>query len=87
MIQLRHLVQSQLRRGTLRSLDDQGTLDAAVVDPVGFLAIGARPLVIDEVQRAGEPLVRGIKLAVDRDPARGQFVLTGSSNFLTVPTT
>ena len=80
------LVQSQLRGGTLRSLDDQGTLDAAVADPVGFLALGARPLIIDEVQRAGEPLVRAIKLAVDRDPAPGQFVLTGSSNFLTVPT-
>jgi uncharacterized protein len=80
------LVQSQLRGGTLRSLDDQGILDAAAADPAGFLAIGSRPLVIDEVQRAGEPLVRAIKLAVDRDPAPGQFVLTGSSNFLTVPT-
>jgi hypothetical protein len=55
-------------------------------DPVGFLALGQRPLVIDEVQRAGEPLVRAIKLAVDQDPTPGQFVLTGSSNFLTVPT-
>jgi predicted AAA+ superfamily ATPase len=80
------LVQSQLRGGTLRSLDDQGILDAAVADPVGFLTLGARPLVIDEVQRAGEPVVRAIKLAVDRDPSPGQFVLTGSSNFLTVPT-
>jgi uncharacterized protein len=80
------LVQSQLRGGTLRSLDDQGTLNAALADPSGFLALGARPLVVDEVQRAGEPLVRAIKLAVDRDPSPGQFVLTGSSNFLTVPT-
>ncbi len=80
------LVQSQLGSGTLRSLDDQGTVNAAVADPAGFLALGTRPLVIDEVQRAGEPLVRAIKLAVDRDPGPGQFVLTGSSNFLTVPT-
>lgn len=80
------LVQSRLGGGTLRSLDDQGTLDAALADPVGFLGFGSRPLVIDEVQRAGEPLVRAIKLAVDRDPSPGQFVLTGSSNFLTVPT-
>ncbi len=80
------LVQSHLDTGTLRSLDDQGTLDSALTDPVGFLALGQRPLVIDEVQRAGEPLVRAIKLAVDHDPAPGQFVLTGSSNFLTVPT-
>ena len=80
------LVQSQLGGGTLRSLDDQGTLASALTDPVGFLALGQRPLVIDEVQRAGEPLVRAIKLAVDHDPTPGQFVLTGSSNFLTVPT-
>ena len=80
------LVQSQLRSGTLRSLDDQGTINAALADPSGFLALGARPLVVDEVQRAGEPLVRAIKLAVDRDPSPSQFVLTGSSNFLTVPT-
>jgi len=80
------LVQSRLRGGTLRSLDDPGTLDAAIADPLGFVELGPRPLVIDEVQRAGEPLVRAIKLTVDRDPGAGQFVLTGSSNFLTVPT-
>ena len=80
------LVRAELRDGTFRSLDDQATLNAALADPVGFLAIGARPLVIDEIQRAGEPLVRAIKLNVDRDPAPGQFVLTGSSNFLAVPT-
>ena len=80
------LVRAQLGNGTYRSLDDQATLNAALADPVGFLALGAKPLVIDEVQRAGEPLVRAIKLNVDRDIAPGQFVLTGSSNFLTVPT-
>lgn len=80
------LVRAQLGDGTFRSLDDQATLNAALADPTGFLAFGARPLVIDEIQRAGEPLVRAIKLSVDRDPAPGQFVLTGSSNFLTVPT-
>ena len=80
------LVRSQLSQGTLRSLDDQGTLDAALGDPVGFLAFGQRPLVIDEVQRAGEPLARAIKLLVDQDPSPAQFILTGSSNFLTVPT-
>jgi hypothetical protein len=79
-------VQSQLGGGTLRSLDDQGTLDSALIDPIGFLALGPRPLIIDEVQRAGEPLVRAIKLAVDHDPTPSQFVLTASSNFLTVPT-
>lgn len=80
------LVRSHLHAGTLRSLDDPGTLGAAITDPLGFIELGPRPLVIDEVQRAGEPLVRAIKLIVDRDPSPGQFVLTGSSNFLTVPT-
>src|SRR5271155_5420069 len=69
------LVLSKLGGGTLRSLDDQGTLDAALADPVGFLSFGSRPLVIDEIQRAGEPLVRAIKLTVDRDTRPGQFVL------------
>jgi predicted AAA+ superfamily ATPase len=53
---------------------------------VGLAAIGGRPLVIDEVQRGGEPLVRAIKQAVDLGPSPGQLVLAGSSNFLTVPT-
>jgi predicted AAA+ superfamily ATPase len=81
------LVRGQLSgAATMRSLDEQGVLDAALKDPVGFVELGARPLVIDEVQRGGEPLVRAIKAQVDRDSSPGQFVLTGSSNFLTIPT-
>ncbi|HET9895641.1 MAG TPA: enoyl-CoA hydratase/isomerase family protein [Streptosporangiaceae bacterium] len=34
------LVRSQLAHGTLRSLGDQGTVDAALGDPSGFLAFG-----------------------------------------------
>lgn len=71
--------------GELRSLDDPGTLAAARADPLGFIDTRSRPLVIDEVQRGGDALVRAIKAAVDRDRRPGQFVLTGSSNFLTVP--
>jgi uncharacterized protein len=81
------LVRSQLSSAaTMRSLDEQGVLDAALEDPAGFVALGGRPLIIDEVHRGGEPLVRAIKAQVDRDSSPGQFVLTGSSNFLTVPT-
>lgn len=81
------LVRSQLSgAATMRSLDEQGVLDAALEDPAGFVALGGRPLIIDEVHRGGEPLVRAIKAQVDRDSSPGQFVLTGSSNFLTVPT-
>jgi uncharacterized protein len=82
------LIRSQLplTGGLIRNLDEQALLAAALADPEEFVALGDRPLVIDEVQRAGEPLVRAIKVAVDRDPSPGQFVITGSSNFLTVPT-
>jgi uncharacterized protein len=68
------------------TLDDRAVLRAARTDPSGLLAASRRPLVIDEVQRGGDGLVLAIKAAVDRDDAAGQFILTGSSRFLTVPT-
>lgn len=80
------LVTSSMDTGTFRSLDEAGVLNAALADPAGFIAAGRRPVVIDEIQRGGETLVRAIKASVDRDSSPGQFVLTGSSNFLTVPT-
>ena len=72
-------------RGTFVTLDDPALLEAARRDPVGFVEQPS-PLVVDEIQRAGDPLVAAIKMAVDRDPAPGRFILTGSTNFLTVPT-
>lgn len=68
------------------SLDSAAVLDACVADPVGFLEAYPKPLVIDEFQRAGDALVRAIKSEVDRDRSRGQYLLTGSSRFLTVAT-
>jgi predicted AAA+ superfamily ATPase len=44
------------------------------------------PAVIDEVQRAADPLVLAIKQRLDRSRRPGQCVLTGSTNFLTTPT-
>jgi predicted AAA+ superfamily ATPase len=43
-------------------------------------------LVIDEIQRVGEPMVLSIKVVVDNDNRPGRYILTGSTNFLTVPT-
>ena len=71
--------------GTFTTLDDPVLLTAARNDPVGFVAQPG-PLVIDEIQRAGDPLVAAIKMAVDFDPTPGRFLVTGSTNFLTVPT-
>lgn len=71
---------------TLVTLDDRSSHRAARSDPEGFLAGYPRPMFIDEVQRGGDQLVIAIKAAVDRDPTPGQFVLAGSSRFLTIPT-
>lgn len=71
--------------GTYVSLDDQAQRDASLEDPRSFIEIRDRPVIIDEVQRGGDALVREIKIAVDADPSPGGFLLTGSANFLTVP--
>jgi len=65
---------------TYHSLDDLDVLDAARHDP-GTLLEGRRPVTLDEVQR--EPrLLHAVKLAIDRNRARGRFLLTGSANLL-----
>lgn len=74
------------RGGSFRSLDDATTLTVAREDPTEFARYGAAPRVIDEIQRAGDDLVLAIKYLVDRDNSKGQFVLSGSTRFLTVPT-
>ncbi|MGZ5302333.1 MAG: ATP-binding protein [Actinomycetota bacterium] len=71
--------------GTYLTMDDDVILAAARNDPVGLIQ-AAEPIVIDEIQRVGEPMVLAIKAAVDVDPRPGRFLLTGSTRFLTVPT-
>ena len=70
----------------LRGLTAPRHCQAALADPDGFAAFGETPRAFDEVQRAGDPLIRAIKSAVDDDASRGQFLLNGSADFLTVPT-
>ncbi len=73
------------RSGTYLTMDDDVILAAARNDPVGLIQ-AAGPIVIDEIQRVGEPMVLAIKAAVDNEPRPGRFLLTGSTRFLTVPT-
>lgn len=73
------------RGGSYVSLDVPGDLQSATSDPTGFLSDLDRPALIDEVQRAGNPLVLAIKAEVDQSPERGRFVLAGSTRFLTEP--
>ncbi|MDE0667767.1 MAG: ATP-binding protein [bacterium] len=72
--------------GTLARFDRATTLRAALDDPEGFANFGPTPRAFDEVQRAGEPLIRAIKTVVDDDQRRGQFLLNGSADFLAAPT-
>ena len=74
------------RGGTYHTLDDPGVLEVALDDPHTFVRGYKHPLVIDEIQIAGQSLVAAIKMAVDEDNTPGRFLLTGSTNFLTVPT-
>lgn len=82
---LARLVASE-RGGRYTSLDDDVARQAAVADPRGFLLDQGHPLVVDEIQLGGDRVVRALKQVVDADPAPGRFLLTGSTNFLTVPT-
>ena len=79
------LARRLINGGTFVSLDDPVQHSLALDDPIGFVADRSRPVVIDEVQRGGDDLVRAVKLAVDADPSPGSFLLTGSADFLTVP--
>jgi uncharacterized protein len=65
-------------------LDDLTMLDRALSDPVGLLADLPRPAAIDEFQRGGQGLLLALKRELDRNRQRGQFLLAGSTRFLTM---
>nr|WP_260407976.1 ATP-binding protein [Planomonospora venezuelensis] len=74
------------RDGTYLTLDDGPLRSAARADPAAFIADGSsRPMMIDEIQRGGDDLILAIKAEVDRKAERGQFVLAGSTRFLSTP--
>ncbi len=68
------------------SLDDDNLRNNILTDPAAFLSNQTYPLVIDEAQRGGDPIITAIKRLVDEEQTPGRFLLTGSTNFLTVPT-
>lgn len=67
------------------TFDQAADLAAAANDPATYLDVLGTPLVLDEVQRAGDSLVVAVKRVVDGDQRPGRYLLTGSTNFLTVP--
>jgi predicted AAA+ superfamily ATPase len=66
------------------TLDDFTALDAATRDPVGYLSLFHKQLIIDEIQRAPQ-LFLAIKQLVDKDRQPGRFLLTGSANVFMLP--
>ncbi len=67
-----------------RTLDDGTLQDLAEADPMGFVKHNKEMMIIDEVQRV-LPLLLAIKKVVDENNRPGQFLLTGSANFQTMP--
>uniref|UniRef100_E6Q5Z9 ATPase, AAA+ superfamily n=1 Tax=mine drainage metagenome TaxID=410659 RepID=E6Q5Z9_9ZZZZ len=67
------------------TFDNLATLAAAKEDPHSFIRSLPRGTVIDEVQHLPE-ILTAIKSEVDENPVPGRFLLTGSANFLTIPT-
>jgi len=68
-----------------RTLDSSPALSAALDDPAFF--IRRRPdtsLIIDEIQKAPS-LIEEIKIAVDEDPSKGQYIITGSADYRKLP--
>lgn len=81
------LVRDILDMGKFITLDNQNTLNAIENDPSGQLGsllsgLVDAPLIIDEAQRSRE-LALAVKMIVDADRRKGQFILTGSSNMFT----
>ena len=71
--------------GTYWSLDDPQTRSEMLDDPIHHLTQYPTPIVVDEIQHGGDRIVQQIKLIVDENHAPGQFLITGSTNFMTVP--
>jgi len=70
-----------LRRHEYVSLEDPDERRLALEDPRGFLSRFSGKVIIDEAQRAPD-LFSYIQGIVDTTGRQGQFVLTGSQNFL-----
>ena len=70
--------------GHALSFDDPSLLSIAKGDPRGFIDQLKTPILLDEVQRVPE-IILPLKLRVDADQKPGQFFLTGSADFHTLP--
>ena len=63
------------------SMEDLDNREFCLQDPKGFLKTYSSGTIIDEVQRTPQ-LLSYMQTKVDRDRKKGQFILTGSNQFL-----
>lgn len=75
------LVKSLFPEKPYISLEDLDTRNYALQDPRGFLDNYPKGAILDEVQRTPD-LFSYLQGILDKNEASGQFVLTGSNNFL-----
>lgn len=80
----KQLVEKEIFIGKSVMLDDPTTLAAVQTGPLGYLLSQDKHLIIDEVQRAPE-IFLSIKKLVDEDRENRRFILTGSSEVMTLP--
>lgn len=66
------------------TMDDLTALSAATKDPTAFVESFSSPVALDEIQRVPE-IFLPLKQVADEKNQPGFFILTGSSNILTVP--
>ncbi|CAN5242635.1 ATP-binding protein [soil metagenome] len=67
-----------------RTLDDLALRQLAESDPQGFVQHSSNTMIIDEVQHV-PALLSAIKMIVDADTRKGQYLLTGSTNIQSLP--
>ena len=64
-----------------RVFDNLSEREAALNDPIGYVASLPKPITLDEIQKVPE-ILEGIKIAVDKERKNSTFLLTGSANVL-----
>lgn len=75
------LVRNEFNHYEYVSLELPDQREFALEDPKGFLSRFKGPVILDEIQRAPD-LFSYIQVIVDERKQPGQFILTGSQNFL-----
>ena len=66
------------------SFDDPMIIEAAKIDPIGFVNGLSRRVILDEIQKVPH-LFSILKSVIDNNRICGRFILTGSANILKMP--